>query len=191
MSLRNTSAPFRGVDGQRHAEAQAEILPRSRGPAEALRRVDDLRKAVAAGAEPRPDLAAGGHVLGHASTTIGTWAFGRGRQRRADQTRASWARAPAGEVHAGFEDLARIDRGVAAVGEPLGEAAAHGGQAATTIRRRTSGRGSGGRAACRALLAFLVACLLRRRRTGTVRALAGTFMFANATVHSIATRLNR
>src|SRR5215472_15424737 len=53
------------ADTQRDAQPAAEILLESGRAAEALRGVDDLRKAVVARIEPRPNLTAGRHVFGH------------------------------------------------------------------------------------------------------------------------------
>src|ERR1041384_8173392 len=72
-----------GMDRHRHAEPITEILLDAGRAAEALRRVDDLWKAVAAGAEPGPDLPAGRHVLGDGDDHR-HMGIRRGRQRCAD-----------------------------------------------------------------------------------------------------------
>src|SRR5262245_38587184 len=52
-----------GVDGERHADAAADMLLEAGRTGEPLAGMDDLRKAAAAGIEPRPDLAATAQVL--------------------------------------------------------------------------------------------------------------------------------
>src|SRR5215475_11859562 len=71
---------------QRHADAEADIFLEARRARESLGGVNDLRKAVAARADARPDLAAPCGVLGHRHDH-GHAGLGAGRQRPADQAR--------------------------------------------------------------------------------------------------------
>ncbi len=109
------------VDGQRHADAVADIFFEPGHAGEAFRRVDHLRETIAH-VEARPDLPAGGDVLrhGHDARTV---LAAVGWQRCADEA-GGLDEAPAGPAHPGFQHLADIDGGVAAA-QALAEAAAN------------------------------------------------------------------
>ena len=110
------------------------------GPAEAFRRVDDLRKAVRPRVDARPDLTAARGILrdGHDDRHVRLRA---GRQRAADQPR-ELREPPAGAAVEGVLDLADIDHRLAA-SEALGEAPPDRERQPTPILSATAARGSG------------------------------------------------
>ena len=130
------------VNGQRHADAAADILLEAGRPGEALRRMHDVREAAPARVKPRPVLAARRDVLrhGHDARHAGV---ARDRERSADQPRRL-REPPAGAAHLRLDHLADIDGGLAA-GEALGEAAADRRAAAPPSRLPPSARGTADR----------------------------------------------
>src|SRR5262245_10194170 len=112
--------PFARIDGERHADAIADVLFEASRPGEALAGMDHLRKRAAAAIEAGPDLTANGAILGDGHHCRGMCAA-RERQRAADQPQRL-REPPAEGAHAGLEHLAGVDRG-RAVGEALTETA--------------------------------------------------------------------
>src|SRR5262245_3772424 len=120
---------FAGIDGERHADAPADIFLEAGRAGEPLGGMDHLREALAARIEPRPDLAAhplrdrhqaGG--MGAREAAARTVSIAGQRQWAADQT-CGLGEPPAGAAHPGVQDLAGVDHRASAH-EPLAEAAA-------------------------------------------------------------------
>src|SRR5262245_22656477 len=72
------------MDRERHADAKADVLLEPGRTREALRRMDDLRKAAPARIEPRPVLPVRRHVFGDGDDAR-NMRIARERQRAADQ----------------------------------------------------------------------------------------------------------
>src|SRR5262249_40142947 len=108
------------VHGERHADAITDVFLEPGRSGEALGRMDDLREAVAARVEPRPDLAARSHILGHGDDARNFCVASR--WKRAANQPYCLREPPAGLAQPRLQHFAGVDRGAAA-GEALAEAA--------------------------------------------------------------------
>jgi hypothetical protein len=112
------------VNCERHPDAVADILLKSRRAGEALARMHHLRKPGAARVEPRPMLALRRDVLGDSDATRCV-RIARDRQRAADQPRGLREQ-PARAAHLRLDDFADVDDSRTAC-EALRKPAADGG----------------------------------------------------------------
>src|SRR3984957_18736040 len=96
---------------QRHADAEADIFLKTARTGKTLGGVDHLRKAIPAGADAGPDLAAARGIFGHRDDD-GDAGLTAGRQRSADHAR-DLRYPPADGAEADVVDLADIDHRLA------------------------------------------------------------------------------
>src|SRR5262249_18896835 len=104
------------ADGERHADAEANVLLKTRCAGKALARMDDLRKTARTRIEPGPGLAPGREVFGygHDARYVDR---ARCRQRAAHDAQ-QLGQEPSQTAQIDFAYLADVD-GCRAVGEAL------------------------------------------------------------------------